>query len=118
MNAAEFGSIAGRGKVSSMTTGLPTLKPCKGFRSSCQLPGLGIEVHADEIELVGDPARLKARRPGGAGQAVGEQADGDQMPTVVLADGRGKLGDPAARDFRAGASPLMQGDKLAIVEPA
>src|ERR1035437_7364511 len=40
------------------------------------------------------------------------------MPPVVLANGRGELGGPLTRDFRAGTSRLVEGNELAIVEAA
>ena len=103
MNCSSSSIEQDSGNVSSITTGLPTAKPASVSSASLTLPRLGIEVDADEIEVVGDLRGDEAGRQAGAVEAPVDQADRDQVAAVVLDVRRPSACGPTGGRCRAGA---------------
>ena len=95
-----------------MTTGFPTAKPDKRFQRLLDLALLWVQVDGDEIQFGGDLLGYETRGQAGAVQAPGHEAHGDQVPLVVLADGRHQLVTPLAGDFGPRPIFLIQRDEL------
>jgi len=80
-------------------------------------PPAGIQVDTHKVERAGDFRGRKAGAAHGGLEAVGQEAQRNEVAAVMLANGRRELLDPGARDFRPGAVSRPEGNRLDVMEP-
>src|SRR5216117_2168703 len=111
MNSSSSMGKHASGNVSSTSTGLADRKAGERVQSVLHLPCFGIQVDADEIEVV---YQFLRHEPGGQPlpiQAPVHEADRNNVALVPLPDGSSQVANPLASDVGPGPISLVQRDE-------